>query len=539
VAGCTSFSDPKDEPEDAPPARVVTAAPGERLTLVGDADPVAAAIGASRALFDSSGVVVLVEDGDSAATLLGAATAVGLGVPLLVEPAHADPAAGPVADEMARLKVDTALAIGSAGDAAGKTKGREVVAVPADADAIERVTGVRFAADEQVAKGDETAAVAGLDAEKPAALRPEDAKVPASAGKRDLGSLPEVERSEPRSDTLVLSTGGAESVPGIASALAAGAHVQVTDSPDPRASADVVRALSKDAPKFVVALGTDLAAQDGLDWKLATAESGSELPGGGQLLFPGRMLVALYGHPGSGALGVLGEQGLDASIQRARDLAKPYESLVDTPVVPAFEIIATVASSKPGPDGNYSAEADVADLRPWVEAAGKAGIYVVLDLQPGRTDFVTQAQRYQSLLEMPHVGLALDPEWRLGPTQVHLRQVGSVGIDEVNRVVTWLADLTRAKALPQKLLVLHQFKLAMIKDRERLDTSRDELAVMVHADGQGSQGDKQATWRALHLNPPAGIWWGWKNFYDEDSPMLTPEQTVAEVSPLPSLISYQ
>jgi hypothetical protein len=114
-----------------------------------------------------------------------------------------------------------------------------------------------------------------------------------------------------------------------------------------------------------------------------------------------------------------------------------------------------------------------------------------------------------------------------------------VSVDEVNRLIGWLADLTREHVLPQKLLVLHQFQLRMIDGRERLDTSRDELAVMVHADGQGSQGDKQATWRALHANPPAGIFWGWKNFYDEDAPMLTPEQTMAQVSPRPDLISYQ
>ena len=41
-------------------------------------------------------------------------------------------------------------------------------------------------------------------------------------------------------------------------------------------------------------------------------------------------------------------------------------------------------------------------------------MYVVLDLQPGRTDFLTQAKRYEPLLALPHVGLALDPEWRLG-----------------------------------------------------------------------------------------------------------------------------
>jgi hypothetical protein len=137
------------------------------------------------------------------------------------------------------------------------------------------------------------------------------------------------------------------------------------------------------------------------------------------------------------------------------------------------------------------------------------------------------------------VGLALDPEWRLGPGEVHLTQIGSVSIDEVNRVVTWLADLTRAGDLPQKLLVLHQFQVRMIPERERLDTSRDELAVMVHADGQGTQGDKQATWQALRQTDPDAVSWGWKNFYDEDAPMLTPEETIAQVNPRPQLISYQ
>jgi hypothetical protein len=164
---------------------------------------------------------------------------------------------------------------------------------------------------------------------------------------------------------------------------------------------------------------------------------------------------------------------------------------------------------------------------------------VVLDLQPGRTDFLTQAEQYRSLLELPHVGLALDPEWRLAPGQMHLTQIGSVSIDEVNRVVTWLADLTRTKRLPQKLLVLHQFQVRMIPERERLDTSRDELAVVVHADGQGSQGSKQETWRVLHQTGPDSVYWGWKNFYDEDKPMLTPEQTIAQVVPRPQLVSYQ
>jgi hypothetical protein len=533
TAGCTSSGDAGSEPDDRPAAEVGTAAPAQRLTLVPDPDPVGSAVAASRALFDTAEVVVLVPEGDGDSLLLGASAAVGLGVPLLLEPQEAD--AGPLSDEFERLGTGTVLAVGTDGGA--REGGPEVVEVPASVEAVQAATGLEFASTEPVAEGDEASALAQLDPESPAGLGGDGAE---GGPAEDVGTLPEVTRGEALSDTAVLTTGSEETLAGIATARAAGARVLLTgDTTDPRASADVIEVLSEDAPESVVALGAALAAEEGLDWKVETAAGGKELPGGGQLLFPGRMLIALYGHPGSGALGVLGEQGVEASIQRARDHAAPYEDLVEVPVVPAFEVIATVASSSAGPDGNYSAEAEAEVLRPWVEAAGEAGLYVVLDLQPGRTDFVTQAERYRSLLELPYVGLALDPEWRLGPSQVHLRQIGSVQIDEVNRVVDWLADLTRAKALPQKLLVLHQFKLAMLPGRERLDTSRDELAVMIHADGQGGQGDKQATWRVLRENSPAGVWWGWKNFYDEDLPMLTPEQTVVQVHPTPQLISYQ
>jgi len=361
----------------------------------------------------------------------------------------------------------------------------------------------------------------------------------ASSGDVD-GTVPKVHRGDPLTGTLVLASGSRESLAGIATARAAGAEVRLTGGGvDPRGSADVVTALHEDRPGKVVALGADFAGVQGLDWKLRTATDGVQLPGGGQLLFPQHMMVALYGTPGTGALGVLGEQGLQESIQRAKDTAAPYERLVDATVVPTFEIIATVASSAAGGDGNYSAESDVEALRPWVEAAGRAGLYVVLDLQPGRTDFLTQARQYQPLLELPYVGLALDPEWRLKPNEVHLTQIGQVGIDEVNQVVTWLADLTRDRALPQKLLVLHQFQVRMIVDRERLDTSRDELAIMVHADGQGTQPMKQDTWRVLHQDVPAPVYWGWKNFYDEDAPTLTPEETIAQVLPTPQLVTYQ
>jgi hypothetical protein len=545
TSACTSFSESLSgsatgssagRPTSAGSA--ATTVPDSALTVLADADPVATAAAMSKALFARSPVVVLARADDRAGVLVAASAAVGLGAPLLLEPGSGG-VPDAVATEVARLGAGTVLAVGEADGGAIGSDTEEVVAVPADPAAVTEATGLEFGSSEPVDGDGAAAAVAALDPDGPAALRPEDAPRP-TGDTGETGSVPAFERGDPLAGTVVLAVGGADSVAALATARAAGAQAVLTGGgTDPRSSTEVLDALAEADPDAVVALGAEFAAEEGLEWKLETAVTDARLPGGGQVLFPGRMLVALYGHPGTAALGVLGEQPVEAAVDRARAHAAPYESLVGTPVVPAFEIIATVASSSAGPDGNYSAEADPEVLRPWVDAAEEAGLYVLLDLQPGRTDFVTQAERYRSLLQRPHVGLALDPEWRLGPNEVHLTQVGSVDVEEVNRVVTWLADLTRENVLPQKLLVLHQFRVDMLPGRERLDLSRDELAVMVHADGQGSQGDKQATWRTLHGGASPSLFWGWKNFYDEDLPMLTPEQTLAQVSPRPDLVSYQ
>jgi hypothetical protein len=348
----------------------------------------------------------------------------------------------------------------------------------------------------------------------------------------DAAALPAVTAPPPRPQVLVLTDGAPGRTAALATATASGARTATVPRADPREA-------PAPGTRSVLALGTGFGPPALFTARIAVAEGGKQLPGGGQVLFPGRRMVALYGTPGSAALGVLGEQDLPASVARAEQLAARYQPLVDEPVVPTFELITTIASATPGPDGDYSSELSPAAVRPWVDAAKAAGIYVVLDLQPGRTDFLTQARRYADLLAEPNVGLALDPEWRLGPHELHRVQIGSVGVDELNRVVTWLADLTRDKVLPQKLLMLHQFRLSMIKDRTRLDTSRDELAVVIHSDGFGTPSEKLATWNALHAAAPANIHWGWKNFIDEDRPTFTPAQTVPIPPTPPVFVSYQ
>ena len=318
----------------------------------------------------------------------------------------------------------------------------------------------------------------------------------------------------------------------------AGATVVPVPGNDPRADPTVIAALSAAKPASVVAAGAGFGPPGVLAYRVAVAATGVQLPGGGQILFPGRRLVALYGHPESPVLGALGQQDLPASIARARQMAAPYQALSPVPVIPAFEIIATVALGFPGVDGTYSGVSSVASLRPWVDRATAAGFYVVLDLQPGRASLLDQARMYGPLLAMPDVGLALDGEWKLQPHQLPLRQIGSVSIGEVNSVVRWLAGFTAELHLPQKLLVLHQFRLSMIQNEQDLDTRNDDLAIVVHMDGQGTQGNKQDTWNAVTGAAPRGVFFGWKNFFTKDQPMLSPQSTMTK-APAPVMISYQ
>jgi hypothetical protein len=366
------------------------------------------------------------------------------------------------------------------------------------------------------------------------------AAVPLGSVTADPAELARMSRPPPLGHLVVLvpADGSADAAAAAATAEAAGATVVTVHGYDPRGDPAAIAALAAAGPRQVIAVGSGFGPASLLASRLAVATTGVQLPGGGQLVVPRHRIVALYGHPGVPALGVLGQQGVHASVTRAEQVAAPYRALSTVPVVPAFEIIATVATAGPGPDGSYSFQTPAAALTPWVRAATAAGMYVILDLQPGRDSFLAQALEYRSLLALPNVGLALDPEWKLQPGQLPLRQIGSVSITEVNRVVSWLARLTAQYRLPQKLLVLHQFRLGEIAGERYLDTASDDLAIVLDMDGQGAPAAKQQTWDAITAIAPPGVQFGWKNFYVKDQPMLTPSRTMAK-RPQPVLISYQ
>jgi len=480
VAGAFAYADDGDPLVADAPTTTQIHPPTRSLDIVRSSTPARSAVGVSRRLYASSPVAVLADRHDRRAQKIAIESATTLGVPVLINDAQA-PA------EIKRLGARRVLTFGKTLEVEGAQ------AVPLDpAKAAEAIADLRGT----------TAA-----------------------------------RSPRRLDAIVVTRSLAANAAAVATARNAGADVLQIRSADPRRNPAVAKTLANRPGTPVIALGTPFVRN--FAYTLEVVRSHVVQPTGGYLALPGKHYTAMYGYPGAPSLGVLGEQGVKASIKRVKHLARKYRRVSKAEFVPTFEIIATVASGSAGKDKDYSQEASIKTLTPLIDAAEKAGVYVILDLQPGRTNFLKQAKRYRSLLERPNVGLALDPEWRLKKKQKHLRQIGSVKVAEINRVSDWLARLTRHHALPQKIFVLHQFSLSMIKHRSRLETRHAELATVIHVDGSGPQGAKQGTWRTLRRGAPDGVFWGWKNFIDEDPHMLTAQQTWRRVRPHPSLISYQ
>ncbi|HEX7738429.1 MAG TPA: hypothetical protein VF426_02140, partial [Marmoricola sp.] len=205
------------------------------------------------------------------------------------------------------------------------------------------------------------------------------------------------------------------------------------------------------------------------------------------------------------------------------------------PVQPVFELIVDVAARGPGRGGDYSQPVPRADVERYLRAAHRLGALLLLDVQPGRSDFLTLAKHWEWALRDPWVGLALDPEWRMRPGQVPGQVIGRVRAAEVNRVSARLDRVTARAQLPQKLFVIHQFRTMMVQQPGRIRPRR-HLAMVQHVDGFGTPGEKLSTYHAVAR--PHQFIEGFKLFYRADTRMMRP-RGVLRIRPRVRFVSYQ
>jgi hypothetical protein len=262
-----------------------------------------------------------------------------------------------------------------------------------------------------------------------------------------------------------------------------------------------------------------------------TAPPPPELPRGGRQLFPRYRVVGFYGMQN---LDVLGAGHPDVVGRRLLTVARPYATR-GHPVLPMFELIATVAHPFPSPSGLYRTHQEDEIVQRYLNAVRRIKGVLVLDVQPGRAEFVDALRHWEPYLRHPDVGVALDPEFSMGQGQVPGRQLGRTDAAAVNRASAYVAAIVRRHRLPQKLFMIHQFRDSMIRDKASI-AIRPGLAMTWNADGFGVRSAKLEDYRSYtrdrRFHP------GLKLFYDNDVDLMRPSEVLA-LKPVPRVINYQ
>lgn len=263
----------------------------------------------------------------------------------------------------------------------------------------------------------------------------------------------------------------------------------------------------------------------------------TELPRGGTRLFPDYQLVSYVGFPGSPALGPL-DKDLDQRAGRLERQAAPYA--VGRKLQPVMELIVVVATGHPGPDRQYRSRIDDTEIDRYLATARKHKMLLLLDIQPGRADPLTEVKRYEKYLSMPDVGLAFDPEWAVRPGEVPGRVYGRTTGAELDSMAAYLSGLVAKNKLPEKAFVFHQLSRRILTGETALK-QHPGVATIKSVDGIGSAGAKITTWHKLTPTMPAGVHAGFKLFFDEDTRhgrLMTAAQVMA-LKPRPELVTYE
>jgi hypothetical protein len=249
-------------------------------------------------------------------------------------------------------------------------------------------------------------------------------------------------------------------------------------------------------------------------------------------------LIGYCGAPSSAALGAM-TGDLAAAGNRLSQQIAAYPA--DRPARPVVELIATVAGSKPGSDGQYRTRSADSVVGEYLRQARAMHGFLLINIQPGHASFLPEVQAYERWLTEPDVGVALDPEWHVPAGVTPGRRLGSVTGEELDSVAVYLSQLASAHSLTQRMFVYHQLAASIVRNEEALKP-HDGVHTVKVVDGIGNPQLKLSTWRTLMRSKPDHVAPGFKLFYDEDtrhgSHLMAPADVLA-LQPQPEYIVYE
>ena len=248
-------------------------------------------------------------------------------------------------------------------------------------------------------------------------------------------------------------------------------------------------------------------------------------------------LVTFYGHPFDTRMGVLGEYDPAVVIQKLKEQTAAYTAADPSrPGLCTVELIASVAQGSPGADGLYIARTPTAEIEKWAQLTQQQGCLLLLDIQMGYDTVDNDIKALLPFLQRPYVHLAIDPEFHVKRGKIPGESFGSVSAAEVTGAMQTLQGLVKKYNLPDKILVLHQFRDDMLPDKGNIKPMAN-VDLVLTMDGWGLPNAKIANYNAFVRDEPIQ-YGGIKLFYKQDDPLLTPAEVI-RLTPTPLVIIYQ
>lgn len=264
-----------------------------------------------------------------------------------------------------------------------------------------------------------------------------------------------------------------------------------------------------------------------------------QLPGGGREVFPTYRLYGYSGYPGAPALGRLGIGDLDERVREIVTTGRDYAE--GKRIMPVMELIAVTAQTRPGSDGLYRVRVKDSVIETWLAKAREHDAMLLLNIQPGRSPFLEEVKAFERWLNEPDVGLALDPEWAVGPDEVPGKVYGHTSGPELDAVATWVSDLVKRGNLPQKVVLYHQLHENIVSEESKL-LPHEGVALVKSIDGIGTPSAKVATWSRIVPRTPKHVKLGFKLFFEEDvtrgKRLMTPAE-VMQLTPTPDYVLFE
>ena len=221
---------------------------------------------------------------------------------------------------------------------------------------------------------------------------------------------------------------------------------------------------------------------------VAAQGDGTGIPDGP--LLPTYRILSYYGFPTNELMGILGEYAKEDLLPILQEQAAAFEAADPSrPVKLAYEVIASVAQRDAGADGNYLEYTDPAWIQEYVDFTAANDLLLILDMQYGYNTTEQEMNAVREYLLYPHVHLALDPEFSVNDGEVPGEALGQIDAADVNWALQELANISIDNGLPPKILIVHQFNLYSITNKEQI-VAPDGVQFVLEVDGWGDPEEK-------------------------------------------------